>query len=184
MWNVVMSITDASFLPSAFSIILKEKVSNWTNIYMRQRCFCCILRALQVLGLLLRRPESKNKKLGSVLQLFEQESILHRLLLFWCSSSTISGCLNNLWIATYKLLIWAKLQSCKTLDIHRDIKPNPWCKGAFNLLEFFQCQRWSREKVNSTQLGRGLHVRGQGGGGESPSDHGGSHQHSFFSEFM
>lgn len=70
MWYVVISIADTSLLPSPFSVVLKEKVSNWTNIYMRRRCFCCILRALQALGLLLRRPESKNKKLGPVLQIF------------------------------------------------------------------------------------------------------------------
>lgn len=42
-----------------------------------------------------------------------------------------SWCFNNLWRATCKLLMWATSKTCKILDMHSNIKPNPWSTGVF-----------------------------------------------------
>lgn len=54
--------SEICFLSQCLEHCFEAKVSNWTNICMRQRCFCSIQRAPRARGLLMWRPDSENKK--------------------------------------------------------------------------------------------------------------------------
>lgn len=148
------------FLSQCLKHCFEEKVSNWTNICMRQRCFCSIQRAPRAHGLLMWRPDSENKKrISSTTYGTGIHSTQTATVLMFIFNS--SWCFNNLWRATCKRLMWAKSKTCKILDMRRNIKPNPRNTRVFlrsHLLLRFS-QRCSMRKVRKRQLGRSLSAR-------------------------
>ncbi len=120
-------------------------------------------------------------KKGSVLQLTAQESIPHRLLLFWCSSSTVPGVLitcggplANSWCGHSQKLV-------EILDMRRNIKPNPRSTRVFPFtfaLRFSQGAQWEKYERDSWEE---AYLRRKRGYLHAPWYFEKSHQHSLLS---